>query len=444
MHLLFSSFIQNWDFFDSTKKTIIAVSGGMDSVVLCHLFKATALEFAIAHCNFKLRAEASDEDAIFVANLAKQLDVPFFSSSFDTERIAQEKKQSIQLVARDLRYEWLENIRKKKGYDFVATAHHGNDSLETVLFNFAKGCGLRGLHGILPLNGNLIRPLLFASKKEIKNFVQKEQIAFREDTSNASDKYSRNHIRHHVVPALEKINPSLDQTAHQTINRLQEAEALYDWALNSIKKEILDQKDNELFIDKKKLLKYPAPITVLYEIISPFGFNNTQAKQIRAGLEEHSSGACFYANDYRLLVDRDSLIISTNASAIEDEVLIQEDDLFVGTDLEEFYISTTNDVPNHFPKDQNIAFLDFNKLRFPLKLRRWQEGDSFCPLGMAGNRQKLKDFFINNKLSILEKERVWVLESSGEICWIAGHRIDERFKVSPQTRNCYMISIQRP
>lgn len=437
----FSSFIKAWDFFDASKKTIIAVSGGMDSVLLCHLFKAEGLVFAIAHCNFKLRGDASDQDEVFVGNLAKQLDVPFFSTAFDTERIAKEEKQSIQLVARDLRYDWLENVREKKEYDFVATAHHANDSIETVLFNFTKGCGLRGLHGILPLNGNLIRPLLFASKKDISDFVQKEKITFREDVSNASDKYSRNHIRHNVIPALEKINPSFDQTASQTIKRLQEAEALYDWALAKIKKEILEQKDNELFINKNKLLSFPAPISVLYEIIAPFGFNTSQATQIKEGLEHHS-GACFYANDYRLLVDRNHLIISPKAAEVDTEVLVQEDDLFVGTDVEEFYISVSNNVPDHFPKDTTIAFLDFNQLRFPLKLRRWQEGDSFCPLGMAGKKQKLKDFFINNKLSILEKERVWVLESAGEICWIAGYRVDERFKVNPNTRQCYMISIQ--
>ena len=250
----FQKYITEQNLFSKKDKVLIATSGGIDSTVLCFLFHLSKFNFGIAHCNFKLRGKESDEDAVFVKKLAEKLQVPFYSIDFETEKIAKERKESIQLVARNLRYEWLEKTRQLNAspfgnYQWIATAHHLNDSIETVLYNFTKGCGIRGLHGILPKNGNIIRPLLFATKEEIEDYAQKHQINFREDVSNSTDKYARNKIRHHVIPILKELNPAFERTGFENIERLREVEALYDFAVENLKKEILFQENQKLKIN---------------------------------------------------------------------------------------------------------------------------------------------------------------------------------------------------
>ena len=423
------------------EKTLIAASGGVDSTVLCHLFHRAGFPFEMAHCNFQLRAEASDEDEIFVKTLALHLGVKFHTTRFSTADFAKKNNLSIQVAARILRYDWLEKTRHATDSQHIATAHHLDDSIETVIFNFTKGCGIRGLHGILPKQGHLIRPILFATKQQVLEFAKQEKIAFREDASNLTVKYTRNKIRHEVVPVLQEINPAFQKSAGETIERLQEAEALYDFALQKIREEVMEETSGGWQISIEKLRSSPAPSTVLYELLSPFGFNNDQVAQILQSTE-NQPGKMFYSPTHRLLADRFLLILSLEenigkvieiAGISDSPVLLPEGRLV---------LKLVEQRPLVFEKNKNVAWLDFDKLTFPLKLRHWQPGDVFQPLGMGGRHQKLQDFFSNRKLTRFEKEKVWLLESGGEIAWVPGMRLDERFKVSELTKRCLVAAFQ--
>ncbi|HFA50911.1 MAG TPA: tRNA lysidine(34) synthetase TilS [Bacteroidetes bacterium] len=439
----FLKYIADNRLFAEGEKTLIAASAGVDSTVLCHLFRQCGLPFAIAHCNFKLRGEASDGDEIFIKKLAEGFGVPFHLAHFDTEKYAAENKQSIQLAARNLRYRFFEKTRQAAGYQYIATAHHLDDSIETMLFNFAKGCGIRGLRGILPKNGRIVRPLLFATKKEISAFAKKEGIAFREDASNLADKYSRNKIRQHIIPVFEKINPAFQSNAGGTLERLKEVEALYFHAVNSIKEGILSVESDiaeqlgNFKIDNKKLLASPAPSSVLYEILSPFGFNNSQVRQMLKSIGTQP-GSVFSSASHRLLVDRSFLILQKKEKA-GGVKQIHPNDRKAETENGILILKKTGKKAAAFSPDPNTAQLDFDKLEWPLILRHWREGDIFQPLGMGGRHKKLQDYFTDEKMSRFQKEKTLVLESGGKICWIVGKRIDERFKIAESTRHCLVV-----
>ncbi len=426
----------------SSDPILLAISGGIDSVVLAHLLYKSDFNFGLAHCNFQLRGEAADQDESFVQQLAQSMEVPFFSIAFDTDIIAAQRKQSIQVVARDLRYEWLEKIRLTEGYSFIATAHHINDSIETILYNFAKGSGIRGLSGIPIKNGKVIRPLLFTNKKDILAFAKTEKISFREDASNASDKYTRNRIRHHIVPELEKINPSLDTTIQQSVQHLKDTASLLDWAIEKIKKDLMQSHQDQHRIDLKKLSQYPANNTILYELLHPFGFNGDQVLQLQKE-QSTNSGRQFYSADYRLLIDRDQLMIQPIAAASNVKPFtIEKGQTEIWMGNQQLSIEEKEDKPGHFSNDKKQAYLDLDQLVFPLQVRRWKAGDIFQPLGMKGCHQKVQDFLTNQKLSILEKEQLWILESDQKICWIIGHRLDERFKIKDSTKSVMKISLK--
>ncbi len=436
----FRNFILKERLFDEKDKILLAVSGGLDSVAMTHLFKSAGFEFGIAHCNFKLRGTASDEDEIFVKQLAKNLNVKFHHTSFETEKIAEDLKISIQVAARDLRYSWFKKIQKQFNYKAIATAHHQNDSIETVLYNFTKGCGIRGLHGIHPKKGAIIRPLLFAGRNEIEQFVELENIAYREDASNASVKYMRNKIRHEVIPVLNSVNPSFEKTAIETIKRLNETEAIFNWAIEQFRNEVMEVRGNLIYINFD-LLPEQGKATVLYELIKPFGFNEDQCRQIL--FDNHAqSGASFHTENYRLTIDRSYFVIDKIEEAELDCFLVTLETRQVEVSDKTFAFNTLDSSPSPVSKEKHIAELDFDKLHFPLKLRKWQAGDFFQPLGMEGKKQKLQDFFTHQKLSIPQKEKVWILESQGKICWVAGLRIDERFKITDQTKKCYRVEIK--
>ncbi|MEL6943211.1 MAG: tRNA lysidine(34) synthetase TilS, partial [Bacteroidota bacterium] len=276
----FLDFIRKKEIFEPQQRILLAVSGGIDSVLLCHLFQQAKLSFGIAHCNFTLRAEASDEDEQFVADLAKQLEASFHTIRFKTNTLAQERKQSIQEVARDLRYDWLEEVRQKEGYDFIATAHHLSDSIETALFNFGRGSGIRGLHGIQAKVGKIIRPLLFATKSQIEQYVKAEDLKWRHDASNDTDKYSRNKIRHYIIPAFQEIYPSFEQKAGETIEHLQSVEQILNWSIAYFKQQIWSEKGENSYINLGKLHSYPSPNTILFELIRTLGFHRNQIPKI--------------------------------------------------------------------------------------------------------------------------------------------------------------------
>jgi len=440
----FKGFVADNELFASGERVLLAVSGGVDSVVMCHLFHLANYNFGIAHCNFQLRGAASDGDEFFVKELTQELKVPFFSESFETEAFANDRKISIQMAARELRYEWLEQIRQQHDFQWIATAHHLNDAIETFFYNFTKGTGIRGLQGIPLRNGHIIRPLLFAAKEEILAFAQSEQLKFRADASNEESKYDRNKIRHQVFPPLREINPDFEQTSAGNLRRMQETAYLFEWALSQIRREAITESDDITRIKMVKVLEHQlAARTILYEFLRPFGFHADQIEQMLESYERQS-GAIFYSETHRLLIDRAFFIIEKQTFNTENEQLVipagtQE----FRTDVGNFTFEYKTGRPETFTSDSFTVLLDAEKVTFPLTLRHWQAGDFFYPLGLSGSRQKLQDFFTNQKLSRFEKERVWLLLSGDEICWVVGHRLDERFKITDETTSHWVIRFQK-
>lgn len=433
----FHSFVTENKLFVTSDKILLAVSGGVDSMVLCHLFFQAKLNFGIAHCNFQLRGEASDADALLVKKRAENFRVPFFSTTFETRQFAETHKLSIQMAARDLRYEWLEEIRQANDFQWIATAHHLNDSIETFFYNFAKGTGIRGLHGIPIKNNYIIRPLSFATKQEILHFAEEHDIVYREDASNEKDVYARNKIRHHIVPIFKELNPDFEHVASRSLQHIRAAEFLYDFAIVQLRKDIITAENNNLKIDLIKLAEYQeVASTLLYEWLKPYGFNADQIFQML----EAEIGAIFYSHTHRLLVDRNYFKIELILFVTDNQqFIIPAASEQVRLSVAELTFTYNIAYPDAFINDPFVVYLDAEKLIFPLTLRRWQAGDSFYPLGLRGKSQKLQDFFTNQKLSRFDKERVWLLESAGSICWVVGHRMDERFKITEQTKFYWVI-----
>jgi len=435
----FHDFIEKQALCSPAGNILLAVSGGVDSVALVELFSKADYPFAIAHCNFQLRGKESDEDEKFVQELADKLGVVFFSTKFETEKFARKKGISIQMAARELRYSWFEEIRKENGFDCIAVATHRNDEIETVLLNLTRGTGIAGLHGIFPKQGKIIRPLLFATRKEIEDFAKAENTQWREDSSNTDDKYLRNKIRNQVIPVLKEINPNLEDTFSENIRHIRDVEEIFRAAIEQKRKEIVTQNENEWKIPIEKLKELKPLKTWLYELLAPFGFNESTVSGIISALDEQS-GKRFFSSTHCLLKDRTKLIIFT----IENQIL--------GGEIEiEKKLSEIND-PVHLKfniveksdfemiKDKNVACLDYDKLQFPLKLRRWQNGDTFIPLGMEG-KKKLSDFLIDEKISVNEKETIFVLVSGNEIAWVIDFRVSETFKVGNDTGKVFISEL---
>ena len=418
------------------QSVLLAVSGGIDSVVMTHLFHRAGVSFAIGHCNFQLRGKASDGDQEFVARLAVEMEVPFHSVSFDTGAYADRTGVSLQMAARDLRYRWLEEMRQRLNLDGIATAHHLDDSAETLLLNLIRGTGLRGLHGILPRRERTIRPLLFAHKEEIEAFAEAEDIAFRVDSSNREVKYERNRIRHEIIPLLLEINPSFRKTAAETIDRMREAEWLYDYAIDIWQRKLVRREgEKEKRIDLQALLRLAASKTMLYEILRPYGFHAEQVGQILDSAESEQSGAIFHApGGYRLLVDRNDLILEKESDIASGEVEVDIDRHTHPVPGGLLYTKVVEGRPGAFPDSNWRATLDLEALARPLKMRRWQEGDAFQPLGMKGRHQKIKDFLVRQKVDRFAKERIWLLvDKHDRICWVVGYRPDHRYRIRKDT-----------
>lgn len=422
-------------------RLLLAVSGGMDSVLLCHLCHKLGLDFGIAHCNFQLRGKESDGDEALVESLAKKMDVPYFVTHFDTNAIQKKQKGSIQMLARDLRYEWLEKMRVENNYQYIATAHHLNDSIETSLYNLAKGTGVRGLKGISPKNNKIVRPLFQFTRNELEVMVKEWKVAYREDSSNASDKYARNKIRHHVIPILREINPSLEKTFLQTSENLKETELLFDYLIEQIKEDVVFEKENYIHIVKEKLNKYPSQKTILFEILKDYHFNNNQIDNLLE-MMDGISGTQLLSSTHQLINDRNDIIIkSINNENKVSEISINLEDKFFELETgvkwcfsKHYFTDVLSMSHNH----SQVHLLDYDKLRFPLKLRKRKTGDYFYPLGMKG-KKKLKKYFTDNKYDNFKKENTWILESEGNICAILGDRIDDRFKMASTTKRVLLL-----
>jgi tRNA(Ile)-lysidine synthase len=423
-------------------RILIAVSGGIDSMVLLHLYFKAGYKPGIAHCNFHLRADESDGDEAFVRATAERLKAAYHRQDFDTEQYAHESGISLQMAARQLRYRWFEETRNKKAYDHIATAHNQDDVIETFFINLSRGTGIRGLTGIPARSGRIIRPLLFASRASIAGYAVEHHIRFREDSSNASDKYLRNRVRHQLIPMLEEENPSFREALMETIRKLSETEKLYEQELAHIKQGLLHKEGDRIRIPIKGLSAHEARKSILFEILSDFDFSSQSMEDIIHSLDG-PSGRQFLSATHRVVRDREDLII-TRLDQQEDRKYYLETRAGQITEpvyLEWMVVDHTDTF--HIPRDPKIACLDLQKLHFPLILRRWLPGDRFQPLGMKGMK-KISDYLIDAKVSVPDKEKTWLLASGNEITWVIGQRIDERFKVRPETRQVLMMKFTPP
>ena len=417
---------------DSATQCILAVSGGIDSVVMAYLFKVSTRPFSIAHCNFQLRGQESDKDEDFVKSLAEKLGVEIFIKRFETSNYAIERGMSIQMAARELRYEWFEFLARDNQAK-LATAHHANDVAETMLFNLAKGTGIAGIHGIAESDGFVIRPMLWAKKYEFEAYADEHKIDWREDQSNESEKYMRNIIRLKVIPELERVNPSFVDASLRTTSRLKASEDFIHFAIEQLG--LVEERDNDIYIKVEELKGLPGLESVLYQLIKHYGFNYDQAKSIEKSLG--NSGAIFNTNEWTLNIDRDHLIISRQKDN-RIEILIDREAENIKLESGNLNIDLYSSDDFTFNKNPEVAALDYDKLTFPLLLRNWRQGDFFVPLGMRGNK-KISDFLIDLKISVTNKSKILVLLSEDEIVWVVGLRINEHYKITSQTKNIYQI-----
>lgn len=442
----FITYIQQQELFRlSRDRVLIAVSGGMDSVALVQLCKKAGVKFGIAHCNFQLRDKESDADAQFVQDLATQMDVPFYQVSFETKKEAVLAKKSIQVAARDLRYEWLEGIRATNDYQYIAVGHHHNDSIETLLINLTMGCGIRGLHGILPKNGLLIRPLLFSTRADIEAYIQEHNFDYREDSSNSSTKYTRNALRHLVVPQLQRINPDLEQTFEENFLRFRETEALYDYAIEQLKKETLTQKGNTLWIHIEGVAKAPSPLSLLYEILQAYQFKSSKIQYIYKRRNEES-GALYTSKTHQLLRDRSHWIVSPISDNKETKYSLPNFEEAKGNiDLADLKLQwEISSQKLNLKTNSKTIYLDMDQVHFPLYLRHWKDGDVFYPLGMQGKKKKLSKFFKDIKMNRFDKDATWLLcDNKDRIIWVIGQRADERFKVLESTKRILKLEQEK-
>ncbi len=428
-------FVEQYDLFQPHHRLLVAVSGGVDSVTLTHLLSGMGNEIGLAHVNFNLRGADSQEDAHLVSRLGESLKYPVYIRSCDAASLARESGQSVQMAAREYRYQWFEALRQRENFDFILLGHHLQDSVETVLHHFARGTGLRGLHGIPIRNGRLLRPLLFATRREIEAYAEQEGISYREDASNHSLYYTRNLIRREVLSAFQRVNPSFMQAAAGNIQRIQEAEYLMNYALRDLRALLITTEGDRMTIQLEGLLQhYQAAGTILYEWLNPYGFNAAQVKQMLESAGRQPGGR-FFSPSHRLLIDREHLILEPIplGDAPGPYFLHQEAEAVFLPDGS-LHLEWKEGRPDFFSPDPHQASLDIPPQAFPLRVRHWQAGDAFCPLGMDGKHQKIQDFFTNQKIPRTEKGRIWLVETGkGEICWIVGYRIDERFRINQQT-----------
>ena len=428
--------------FQPEEKILLAVSGGIDSVVMAHLFRQTEFVFAFTHCNFQLRGNESNEDQTFVEQLAHEYGCPCYTKSFDSAGYAKKHKISIQMAARELRRVWFEELLKDEKYDVVATAHHLNDSLETVLFNLTKGTGISGLMGIAPRKENYVRPLMFATRDMILKYAKSNKISWREDRSNSSTKYHRNLIRHQVIPELKKINPNLEETFSSSMAKIRATWKLLEAVLVHEKNELCEDWDGGIKIDKTKLISSREPLFLLHEFIADFGFNYRQSADIIRSIGGQP-GKCFHAEKYQLVIDRDFIFLTQRTKHEFLEVFIDRNDEQVDAGKTQLVLEKVESDEVQFSDDHNIAFLDNNLLEYPLKLRKWEKGDRFRPLGMP-HKKKLSDFMIDEKIPLNLKKHVLVLTSGSEIVWVVGYRIDDRYKITAQTTDiCKIYNVKK-
>lgn len=435
----FQDFIQQHKLFASGNKILLAVSGGKDSVLMLHLFKAIGVNIGVAHCNFNLRADEAQRDENFVKILAETLDLPFHITHFDTKKYAVENKISTQMAARDLRYAWFEEIRATHQYDYIALAHHQNDAIETVMMNLIRGTGISGLHGILPKRNHLIRPLLFLNSEQIESIVTEENISFVEDSSNLSTHYTRNKLRLQVIPHLKEINPNLEKTFADNIARFAELENLLELEVAKLQAKILIRKTDGLYIALNEIAKLNPQKLLLYELLKHYHFTEHVVEEILLSLTA-LSGTHFFSSSHQAIINRNDLvIIEKNTDNLLNEFMhpATKKISFGGHTISLEYSTVTK-----FEMNVAKAFVNADQLIFPLVVRKWQNGDKFIPLGMH-MLKKVSDFFINEKVPVHIKHRTPILiNGNGDIIWIAGMRQDNRYKLTTATKKVAIFELE--
>lgn len=436
---------QNLSFLKN-KKVLIAISGGIDSCVLTHVFCKLKYDISLAHCNFMLRGKESNKDEIFVKELGEKLQVPTYTIQFDTEKFASEKGISTQMAARELRYNWFKQLSKVNNIDYILTAHQKDDILETFLINLTRGTGLDGLTGIPEINGNIVRPMLQFTRNEILIFATKHKLKWREDSSNSSIKYFRNKVRHKVVPFLKELNPNLLETFSNTIDNLKGSQQIVKDRIQDVKGKIVSLQGDNIHFNIEQLKKLSNPKIYLYELLKEYEF--TEWDDI-TNLLDAQSGKQVYSKTHRLLKDRAVLILSEieNVTVSESfEILENTSQITSPIKLSFKKTAIPFDTKNHsnkvfdelFLDDVKTISIDFDKVQFPLTIRKKQKGDYFFPIGLNG-KKKVSKFFKDEKLSQIEKENTWLLCSKNEIVWVIGKRLDDRFKVTNSTSTIFKI-----
>ncbi len=437
----FKSFIDANNLLNSDDYILLTVSGGADSVAMLDLFSKTSYKFAIAHCNFKLRGSDSDNDELFVKELAKKYNVEFFSKICLAKEYTLINNVSIEMAARKLRYEWFNQLATAHNFTKIATAHHSDDSVETILINLSRKTGLNGLLGVPVKNKNIIRPLLFTNKKQILAYCETNNLNFRTDKTNFETDFYRNKIRNIIIPEFEKVNPAFSKNVLQTSKNLQLQRSFFENHFEVFVKKCIIFDENTININTKILQKFEPKELFLYEFLKNYGFNFTQI-EVATALINKKSGKIFLSNTHRLIIERESLSVTqiTNCKSINYIIKKDTQELTIDknkpTELKLRFSKSEN---IKIEKDTNIGLFDYEKLKFPLTLRKWQKGDYFYPIGMNGKRKKLSDFFKDLKFSQLDKENAWLLESDGKIIWIVKKRLDDRFKITAKTRKILKV-----
>ncbi len=420
-------------------RILVGVSGGADSVVLLHILLKLGFECVVAHCNFHLRGEESMRDELFVEKLAEKYKLIYKKTDFDTVRFAKSNKISIEMAAREMRYAWFKKLAPENKCQTIATAHHTDDSIETLLLNMIRGTGLKGLTGIEPRNGDIVRPVLCCTRSEIEQYAQKNKLEYITDSTNLANEYSRNKIRNLILPMMADINPSVKQSLAENISRFRGSWKIYSEKIAEIEAHITFNKENQTFVDIDKLKSQSDPKTILFEILQKYQFNSDVISNIFEGLDK-SSGKRYYSDTHRLLKDREHLIVDEIEPNNTLEFSIDESTKSISIPINLSLNKKARNEDFIISKKSDKIHIDADKIKFPLTLRKWKKGDSFHPFGMKESK-KLSDFFINEKINRNQKENIWLLVSDNKIVWIIGLRMDERFRITEKTKNILEISL---
>lgn len=424
--------IEKYKLLSVDEPVLVGLSGGADSVALLAILVRLGYSCVALHCNFHLRSEESDRDEAFASSFSKQMHVPFYKKDFDTKTYAAEHHLSIEMAARDLRYEWFEQMRKQLSAQAIAVAHHQDDSIETMLMNLLRGSGIRGLVGIRPKNGFVVRPLLCVSRMEILAWLSEVQYSFVVDSTNLSDEYMRNFIRLRVLPLLEEMNPSVRRTLARSASHLSAAEEIYLSVIEHARKTLWQ----ENIISISALLNYPSPQTILYELLHPYGFSRQVATSLFKALDGES-GKSFYSSTHRVIKDRDKLLLYKKEE--------EKDTVYVFRKTEQFIIhpiplslQVVQRETFQLKPSKDIAYFDYELLADDLILRHWKEADWFVPFGMKG-KKKLSDYFSDHKYSLKQKKEAWLLCSGKDIVWLVGERSDNRYRITSTSHKILIV-----